>query len=243
MRFTARSFAHATLLALVAATVPAAFAAEPAKAAAKAAPKAATPHQQLKNQAKGLALATETVEEITEAQLSAAMRVLTGDADCEFNQKVIVNAVEGKPGHFNVGFKKVVYRMVPQETTTGAVRLEDKKAGVMWLQIPTKSMLMNAKVGQRMVDACTHSEQRAAIAASEAAARSMRADALASGATPATATSLGIAPSAAPPAAGLPPSAAAAPSAPAAAATAAPAPASATPAPEPAAPAASAASS
>ncbi|MBI5259271.1 MAG: hypothetical protein HY855_22395 [Burkholderiales bacterium] len=159
----------ALVLALFAAQGPLAQAAEPAKPAAKP----ATSHQQLKSQAKGLALATETVEQINQAQLDVAARVLTGDADCEFNQKVQVSAIEGQPGHFQVGYKKAVYRMVPQETTTGAVRLEDRKAGVMWLQIPSKSMLMNSKIGQRMVDACTHSEQRAAVAAAEAAGKAM----------------------------------------------------------------------
>ena len=96
---------------------------------------------------------------------------MTGDIDCEFNQKVSLKAVDGQPGHFQLAFKKVTYRMIPQETTTGAVRLEDKKAGVVWLQIPVKSMLMNAKIGQRMVDACLHADQRAAIEASAAAAR------------------------------------------------------------------------
>jgi len=60
---------------------------------------------------------------------------------------------------------------VPEETTTGALRLEDKKAGIVWLQIPSKSMLMNARIGQRMVDGCMHAEQRAATAAVEAAGR------------------------------------------------------------------------
>ncbi len=178
MRPAARPLAFAILLGLLPVAAPLAFAAEPVKpptrATARPATKPATSHQQLKSQAKGLALATETVEQINEAQMNAAMRVLTGDADCEFNQKVIISPVEGQPGHFNVGFKKVVYRMIPQETTTGAVRLEDKKAGVMWLQIPTKSMLMNSKIGQRMVDACTHSEQRAAVAAVAAAAKAMK---------------------------------------------------------------------
>ena len=54
-------------------------------------------------------------------------------------------------------------------TLTGAVRLEDKAAGVMWLQIPAKSMLMNVKVGQRMVDGCQHATQRAASMAVAAA--------------------------------------------------------------------------
>ncbi|WP_088280113.1 hypothetical protein [Ideonella sp. A 288] len=140
-----------------------------AKPVAKAASKPSASRQQLNNKAKGLALATTTVQRISDAQLEVANRVLTGTADCEFNQKVSVNSVSGQPGHFKVGFKKATYTMVPEETTTGAVRLEDKKAGVVWLQIPAKSMLMNARIGQRMVDACQHSEQRAATAAVEAA--------------------------------------------------------------------------
>ena len=148
----------------------------PAAPAASAKPgkpvaKPATSHQQLKSQAKGLALATETVQRISDAQLAVADRVLTGDADCEFNQTVSIKPIAGQPAHFRLAFKKSVYTMVPEETTTGAVRLEDKKAGVVWLQIPVKSMLMNHKIGQRMVDACTHSEQRAAVAAVEAAGR------------------------------------------------------------------------
>ena len=140
-------------------------------AAAKPAPKPATSREQLKNQAKGLALASEVTDQISEGQMQAAARVMTGDIDCEFSQKVSLKAVDGQPGHFHLAFKKVTYRMIPQETTTGAVRLEDKKAGVVWLQIPAKSMLMNAKIGQRMVDACLHADQRAAVEASAAAAR------------------------------------------------------------------------
>jgi hypothetical protein len=39
------------------------------------------------------------------------------------------------------------------------VRLEDKRAGVVWLQIPAKSMMMNSRIGQRMVDDCKHPTQ------------------------------------------------------------------------------------
>jgi hypothetical protein len=169
-------------------------------AAAKPAPKPATSRDQLKNQAKGLALASEVTEQISDGQMQAAARVMTGDIDCEFDQKITLKAVDGQPGHFHLGFKKVTYRMVPQETTTGAVRLEDKKAGVVWLQIPSKSMLMNAKIGQRMVDACLHADQRAAWAATAAAARG-EATAVPAGlqtggqsSAPAEGTGLGIAP-------------------------------------------------
>jgi hypothetical protein len=99
-------------------------------------------------------------ESLTPGQLEAANRVYLGTAECEFNEKVSLAPIDGKPGHFRLAFKKASYTMVPQETTTGAVRLVDDKAGVVWLQIPSKSMLMNARLGQRMIDACQTPEQR-----------------------------------------------------------------------------------
>jgi hypothetical protein len=50
--------------------------------------------------------------------------------------------------------------MVPQPTTSGAVRLEDRHAGILWLQIPAKSMLMDLRAGRRLVDDCLLPEQR-----------------------------------------------------------------------------------
>lgn len=143
----------------------------PAKPAAKAAPRPAanapqaTTRQQADNTAKGLALATQTAEAISAGQLDVAARVLTGTADCEFNQRIDVQALAGQPGLFTVSHQGRHYRMLPRETTTGAVRLEDPANGIVWLQIPAKSMLMNARRGQRMVDSCMHAEQRAAVAA------------------------------------------------------------------------------
>jgi hypothetical protein len=136
-----------------------------------ATPKASS--QQRADRAKGLALATETVHRISEAQLLVADRVLTGEATCDFDQTVDLQPIAGKPGQFRLRYKKTSYTMIPEETTTGAVRLEDKMSGIVWLQIPSKSMLMNARAGQRMVDGCMHPEQRAAVAASKAAGASV----------------------------------------------------------------------
>ena len=136
--------------------------------------KPASDRQKLKNEATGLALASETAETIDELQLAIAARVLTGSVDCDFNQRISVVPLAGKSGfftitHFTAPYKSQRYTMAPRETATGAVRLEDKAAGVVWLQIPTKSMLMNARAGQRMVDSCLHAEQRIAVAAAAAA--------------------------------------------------------------------------
>lgn len=142
----------------------------PPRAAAKARTGPTT--QQAASTAKGLALATATVEAISAGQLDVAARVLTGAAECEFAQRVDVLPLDGVPGYFTVSHKGRHYRMLPRETTTGAVRLEDPDQGIVWLQIPTKSMLMNARRGQRMIDGCMHAEQRAAEAAVAAAGAS-----------------------------------------------------------------------
>ena len=92
-------------------------------------------------------------------QISTADRVLLGQSRCEFDQSVNVAAVPGRKGWFNVEYKGKSYLMAPEHTTTGAVRLEDTRAGMMWLQIANKSMLMNSKIGQRMVDNCVHPKQ------------------------------------------------------------------------------------
>jgi hypothetical protein len=106
--------------------------------------------------------AAEATSPVSQTQLDIAQRVLTGEAQCEMNQHVSLQPIDGKPGYFKLGFKNASYVMTPEETTTGAVRLEDKKAGVVWVQIPAKSMLLNSKAGQRMVDGCTQSAQRVA---------------------------------------------------------------------------------
>lgn len=138
---------------------------------AKAAPstkKALTPEQR-KIKAVTAAAPAAPAEPLNAEQLAMADRVLTGTAACEFSQAVDVKPVSGQPGHFHVNFKGASYLMTPEETTTGAVRLADKRQGVVWIQIPAKSMMLNQKVGRRMVDSCQHAEQRAAAEVANAA--------------------------------------------------------------------------
>ena len=128
-----------------------------AVAALMASPLAATAADKAKSQAAKPAPSAPLSPE----QLSTADRVLVGQSRCEFDQAVNVAPVPNQKGHFHVEFKGKTFDMVPEATTTGAVRLEDKRAGMMWLQIANKSMLMNSKIGQRMVDNCVHPSQRA----------------------------------------------------------------------------------
>ncbi len=99
---------------------------------------------------------------VTPEQLAVADRVLVGSINCEFGQQVSLEKITDQPGHFRLSFKGNDYTVVPEPSNTGAVRLEDKRAGIVWLQIGTKSMMMNSKLGQRMVDECKHPVQMAA---------------------------------------------------------------------------------
>ena len=104
-----------------------------------------------------------TNDNLNPAQLSIADRVLTGTAECEFKEKVDVEKIAGHSGNFKVTYNHKTYVMVPEETTTGAIRLVDLSGAVVWIQIPMKSMLMNQKEHHRLVDGCQEDEQRIAV--------------------------------------------------------------------------------
>jgi Ni/Co efflux regulator RcnB len=151
------------LIAAVALALPLAAVAQsttPAKPAAKAeTTKKAPPKRQVTRKA------AKAVEEVTpisddtnivlsDADLEVAKRVSIGKAQCELGADVTVTPDEKKPGFFTVSTKGQKYRMHPVESRTGAIRLEDPRAGAMWLQLGNKSMLMNQKAGLRIADEC-----------------------------------------------------------------------------------------
>ena len=63
-------------------------------------------------------------------------------------------------GYVDVRYKRDVWVMKPVASNTGAVRLEDTRGAVLLVQIPVKSMLLNTRTGQRIVDSCQHANQR-----------------------------------------------------------------------------------
>jgi hypothetical protein len=92
-------------------------------------------------------------------QLEAADRTLIGIYACEFDQKIDIEKSAKAPGYVEVKFKNSLYTMKPVLSSTGALRLEDVTGRTLMLQIANKSMLMDTKIGQRMVDNCVHPEQ------------------------------------------------------------------------------------
>ncbi|MGJ7520153.1 hypothetical protein ACSFA0_06610 [Variovorax sp. LT1P1] len=129
-----------------------------AKPAAKSTTTAAKKRQVTPRAAKAVEevtpIDTSTDIALSETDLAVAQRVYTGKIQCELGADVTITADEKKAGFFTVSTKGARYRMHPVESRTGAIRLEDPKAGAMWLQIANKSMLMNQKQGLRLADEC-----------------------------------------------------------------------------------------
>ena len=94
-------------------------------------------------------------------ELLIAQQIHQGHLPCELGASVRIEADAAQPGFFHVHGKGFRYRMFPVQTSTGALRLEDKKAGAVWLQLANKSMLMDQKRGRRLADECAHPDQLA----------------------------------------------------------------------------------
>jgi hypothetical protein len=143
-----------------------------AKPAAKAATPAAGPKPAAKPRATPAkrAAAVKSVEETTPIDddpnvtlspedLEVAKRVHIGTFPCELGASVTVAPSDKRPGFFTVRSGLMRFRMHPVASRTGAIRLEDGRAGAMWLQLGNKSMLMSQKIGQRIADECMSPDQ------------------------------------------------------------------------------------
>lgn len=104
-----------------------------------------------------------------EAQLAAAERAYLGNYACEFKESVLIDKHPKVAGYINVAWKKQVITMKPVLSSTGALRLEDVTGRTLMIQIANKSMLLDTKIGQRLLDECIHPEQEKLIAAAKAA--------------------------------------------------------------------------
>lgn len=97
--------------------------------------------------------------DLASEQMAISERVHQGQLPCELGATVRVEADAARPGYFHVLGKGFRYHMHPVRTSTGAIRLEDAKAGAVWLQLANKSMLMDQTKGRRVADECAHPDQ------------------------------------------------------------------------------------
>jgi hypothetical protein len=102
-------------------------------------------------------------------QVKAAELVYYGVYDCEFQQTVHITQNPKYSAYVDVKHGAKAWLMKPVLSSTGAVRLEDVHGETLMVQIASKSMLLNVKSAQRIVDDCISPKQRELIAEAKAA--------------------------------------------------------------------------
>ena len=98
---------------------------------------------------------------LTQEQLSIAQIVQTGRVQCAEGQSVTITPDAKTNGAFDLQFGSVRYDVVPVATKSGAIRLEDTRTGVVFMQLANKSMLFNERQGKRLADDCISPAQQA----------------------------------------------------------------------------------
>ncbi|MGL4666435.1 MAG: hypothetical protein ACRCWR_00720 [Saezia sp.] len=80
-------------------------------------------------------------------------RLSPGKVTCnEGKNYTIIQAEAGK--HMTINWLNKQYVLYHVPTSTGTYRYEDKASGLVIVQIPEKSLLLNSKIGQRLADEC-----------------------------------------------------------------------------------------
>ena len=96
-----------------------------------------------------------------------AEKSLAVEYKCEFGNVITIFHNEGDEKYIALRWQKVLTRMQRVGTTTGAHRFENKRSGLVWIGIPAKGMLLDAKSGHQLANECKDKEQMAPTAAAQ----------------------------------------------------------------------------
>jgi hypothetical protein len=80
---------------------------------------------------------------------------------CELGNTVTTYRNAGDDSHVALRWKKQVLRLRRVTTTTGANRFENRRSGWIWIDIPAKGILLDAKRGQQLANECRNQDQLA----------------------------------------------------------------------------------
>jgi membrane-bound inhibitor of C-type lysozyme len=84
---------------------------------------------------------------------------VTTDYSCELGNKLTIFTNEKDDTHIALRWKKRIHRLERVGTTTGAQRFENSTFGLIWIGIPSKGMLLDAKQNRQLANECKNAEQ------------------------------------------------------------------------------------
>lgn len=81
------------------------------------------------------------------------------DYACELNNKITIYTNANDDGHIALRWKNRLHRLDRIGTTTGALRFENTKFGLIWIGIPSKGILLDSKLNRQLANECKNAEQ------------------------------------------------------------------------------------
>lgn len=74
--------------------------------------------------------------------------------NCELGKKITVFHKADEKDVITLRWNNKNHTLKRETTTTGAHRFEDKTAGLVWINIPAKSILLDSKRGRQLANEC-----------------------------------------------------------------------------------------
>jgi hypothetical protein len=108
------------------------------------------------------AAAQEPADDDEESREPDTTGSVSTDFNCELGNKLTVFHNVDDDKHVALRWNKRIHRLTRVGTSTGANRFENRKYGLVWISIPTKSMLLDSKKGQQLANECRSAEQQKA---------------------------------------------------------------------------------
>lgn len=107
---------------------------------------------------------TETAASDDDEKEPDVLQNRVSEYKCELGNSLTMYSNNDDDNHLAMRWKKRIYRLTRVETSTGAHRFENQKAGFVWIGIPTKALLLDSIRGHQLANECKTAESQIADA-------------------------------------------------------------------------------
>jgi hypothetical protein len=93
-------------------------------------------------------------ESVGGTQQQLHFQLASGTYRCEAGEKLEIRRVERNSGQIELKWHGNSYALQRYDSTSGLPRYEDRQNGLLWIDLPWKSVLMDVKSGRPLANEC-----------------------------------------------------------------------------------------